>query len=52
MSQNLGISMDDFMLNALLYYIKRLKNVTELKSELKAWDIVSDLDLLKFEKSI
>ena len=51
-TRDLGISNEDFLINAVLYYLKSLKEREELKKELKAWEKVSDLDLLKFEKKI
>jgi len=52
MAQDFGISNEDFLVSAILYYLKNLKEKAELKRELEAWEKVSDQDLLKFEKNI
>ena len=51
-TRDLGISSEDFLMNAVLYYLKSLKERAELKRELEVWEKVSDQDLLKFEKKI
>jgi hypothetical protein len=50
-SQELGISQEDLLLNALLYYFQILKNKIDLKRELEIWEKTSDIDLVKFEQS-
>jgi hypothetical protein len=51
MSQKLGLSQEDLLLNALLYYFQILKNKIDLKRELEIWEKTSDIDLIKFEQS-
>jgi len=51
MSQKLGLSQEDLLLNALLYYFQILKNKIDLKRELEIWEKTSDTDLIKFEQS-
>jgi len=51
-SQGLGLSKKDLIINAILFYLKTLKGRLELKKELKIWEEVSDEDLIKFEKKI
>jgi hypothetical protein len=50
MSQKLGLSQEDLLLNALLYYFQILKNKIDLKRELEIWEKTSDIDLIKFEQ--
>jgi hypothetical protein len=51
MSQKLGLSQEDLLLNALLYYFQILKNKIDLKRELEIWEKTSDIDLIRFEQS-
>jgi len=51
-SQKLGVSREDLLLNAILYYLQILEKKIQLKEELEAWERASDFDLLKFEKKI
>jgi hypothetical protein len=51
LSQKLGLSQEDLLLNALLYYFQILKNKIDLKKELEIWEKTSDIDLIKFEQS-
>ena len=51
-ARDLGISSEDVLTSAILYYLKNLKERMDLKKELEAWEKVSDYDLLKFEKNI
>lgn len=51
-SQNLGLSKEDFLLNAILYYLQVLGRKIELKKELEVWEKTSDIDLIKFEQGI
>jgi hypothetical protein len=51
MSQKLGLSQEDLLLNALLYYFQILKNKIDLKRELEIWEKTSDIDMIKFEQS-
>jgi hypothetical protein len=50
MSQKLGISQEDLLSEALLYYLQTLKNLIDLRRELEIWEKTSDIDLVKFEK--
>jgi len=51
-SRKLGLSREDFLLNAILYYLQVLEKKMELKKELETWERTSDIDLAKFEKNI
>jgi len=51
-SQGFGLSKEDFIINAILFYLKNLEKKIELKKELETWEKISNDDLLKFEKSI
>lgn len=51
-SSSLGVSTNDFALNAILYYMKRIKDRLDLKSEMNSWEIAGIEDLTKFEKTI
>ena len=52
LSNRLGLSREDFITNAVLYYTSNLSKELNLKDELTAWDRASNLDLIKFEKMI
>jgi len=51
-SKKLGLSKEDLLLNALLYYLQLLEKKVELKKELESWERTGDIDLIKFEKKI
>ena len=51
-SESLGISTSDLMLNSVLYYMEKIKDRLDLKSEMDSWELASTEDLVKFEKSI
>jgi len=51
-AKNFGVSKDDFLLSAVLYYLKSIKERIELKKELEQWERISDADLIKFEDKI
>ena len=51
-SAGLGVSADDFVFNAILYYMKRVKDRVNLKSEMELWEHAGIEDLLRFEKTI
>ncbi|MBA3046737.1 hypothetical protein KKC83_02105 [Patescibacteria group bacterium] len=51
-SFHFGISKEDFLINATLYYLEILKEKLELNKEFNAWEKTSDNDLLKFEKNL
>ena len=52
LSGKLGVSEEDLLINAILYYFQTMRKSVELKKELETWERVSDEDFLKFEKSI
>lgn len=49
-SNDFGISESEVMTNAFLYYLKNIKNKTDLQKELTEWDNASSQDLINFEK--
>ena len=51
-SRKLGVSKEDILLNALLYYLQILERRLELKKELEIWERTSEIDLIKFEQNI
>jgi hypothetical protein len=51
-SKKLGLSKEDLLVNALLYYLQVLERKLELKKELEIWEKTSDIDLIKFERDI
>jgi len=51
-SRKLGISKEDLLLNAILYYLQVLGKRMKLKKELEIWKKTSEIDLMKFEKKI
>lgn len=51
-SRKFGLSQQDILMNAILYYLMILEKKNELKDELKTWEMASDMDLIKFEKKI
>ncbi len=51
-SHDFGISRKDFLTNAVVYYLKTLRNQIDLKKELEMWDKISEQDYLKFEKRV
>ncbi len=51
-SREIGISKEDFLINATLYYASSLQGKRELNKELNAWEKISNKDLLEFEKRI
>jgi len=44
-SKKLGLSKEDLLLNALLYYLQVLERKVELKKELEIWEKTSEIDL-------
>ena len=50
-SAGLGVSTNDFALNAILYYMKRIKDRINLKSEMEAWENAGIEDFLNYEKT-
>ena len=51
-SRQLGLSKEDFLTNAVLYYLQALEVEIELKKELENWEKASNQDLIKFEKKL
>lgn len=51
-SRDIGLSKEDFLINAILFYFKNLEKKIELKKELEIWEKSSNNDLLKFERQI
>lgn len=51
-SRDLGVSKQDFLINAVLYYFKTLEQKMELKKELDLWEKSGHEDFMKFEKKI
>ncbi|MBU1519583.1 hypothetical protein KJ973_02750 [Patescibacteria group bacterium] len=51
-SQELGMSKEDFIVNAILFYMKTIEKELTLKKELEIWDKASNEDLLNLEKKI
>jgi len=51
-SRQLGLSKEDFLTNAVLYYLQALEVEIELKKELENWEKASSQDLIKFEKKL
>lgn len=51
-SRRLGLSKEDFLTNAVLYYLQVMKKKMELKKELNIWEKVSAADFTEFERKI
>ena len=51
-AQTLGISEQDFMVNAVLYYTQALDKTIDLKNELQLWENASQEDLENFERAL
>ena len=51
-SEITGLSREELFTNAVLYYFETMKRKIDLRKELDAWESISDLDLLKFEKNL
>ena len=51
-SRDLGLSREELLINAVLYYFQVLEKKIELKEELEQWGKISDIDLVKFERAI
>lgn len=51
-ARNLGVSENDLMTNAVLYYLAAVKKSAVLKDELRMWDEASAADLVAFERSL
>jgi len=51
-SNFLGISEEDFLINAVLYYLKVVEKQASFKQEIDMWNEASDEDFLNFEKKL
>ncbi len=51
-ARDLGVTENDLMTNALLFYLDAVKKNTDLKGELRMWDNASAADLAAFERSL
>ena len=51
-ARNLGVSENDLMTSAVLYYLAAVKNNLDLKNELRMWDDASAADLTALERSL
>ena len=51
-ARNLGVSENDLMTSAVLYYLAAVKKNMDLKNELRMWDDVSAADLTALERSL
>ena len=51
-ANNFGVTVNDIMTNAVLFYLAAVKKNTDLKDDLRMWDEASAADLVAFENSI
>ena len=51
-ARNLGVSENDLMTSAVLYYLAAVKKNMDLKNELRMWDDASAADLTALERSL
>lgn len=51
-SKALGISEQETLKRALLFYSDRVRKISGLKNEFEEWDKLSDEALINFEKSL
>ena len=51
-ARDFGVTENDIMTNAVLFYLAAVKKNTDLKDELRMWDNASVADLATFEKSL
>lgn len=51
-ARNLGVTENDLMTNAVLFYLDAVKKNVDLKGELLMWDNASATDLTNFEHSL
>lgn len=51
-ARNLGVSENDLMTSAVLYYLAAVKKNMDLKDELRMWDDASAADLMALERSL
>ena len=51
-ARDLGVSENDLMTNAVLFYLAAVKKNIGLKDELRMWEDASAADLAAFERSL
>ena len=51
-ARDFGVTENDIMTNAVLFYLSAVKKNMNLKDELRMWDNASTADLTKFESSL
>lgn len=51
-AQNLGVTENDLVTRAVLFYLSIIKKKADLKDELQMWDTASVADLDAFERSL
>ncbi|HEY4500801.1 MAG TPA: hypothetical protein VJI70_00850 [Candidatus Paceibacterota bacterium] len=51
-ARNFGVTENDIMTNAVLFYLAAVKKSVGLKDELRMWDDASTADLAAFERSV
>ncbi|MDP2665126.1 MAG: hypothetical protein Q8P23_00545 [bacterium] len=51
-ARSFGVTENDIMTNAVLFYLAAVKKNTDLKDDLRMWDDASAADLTAFERSI
>jgi len=51
-ARNFGVTENDVMTNAVIFYLAAVKKNTDLKDDLRMWDDASIADLTAFERSI
>ena len=51
-ARNLGVSENDLMTNAVIFYLAAVKKNMGLKDELRMWEDASMADLAAFERSL
>lgn len=51
-ARHLGVSENDLMTSAVLYYLASIRKKMDLKEELRMWDAASAEDLSSFERSL
>ncbi|MBI4088614.1 hypothetical protein HY415_00805 [Candidatus Kaiserbacteria bacterium] len=51
-ARDFGVTEDDIMTNAVLFYLAAIKKNMDLKNDLRMWDDASAADLATFERSL
>ena len=51
-ARDFGVTENDIMTNAVLFYLAAVKKNMDLKDDLRMWDNASAADLAAFEKSL